>query len=87
MAYSLGITLSVVAWGWLVRAAIDFGTSAREGSASAWLFLALACVGAAACLFVGLILGTRLLRHLGIVTDPTPQPPPPGERPGRRIAS
>ncbi len=62
----------MVAWGYLVRAAIDFGTSAREGESPAWLFLALACVGAAACLFVGLILGSRLLRRLGITAPPPP---------------
>ena len=68
------ITLCVVAWGYLVYAAIDFGTAARgSGSASTWAFMALACLGAIACLFAGLMLGARLLRVLGLseATDPS----------------
>lgn len=68
----LAITVCVVAWGYLVKAAIDFGTTARDGESTAWAFLALACVGAAACLFVGLLLGARLLRSAGIITAPPP---------------
>ena len=78
----LAITVCVVAWGYLVKAAIDFGTSARDGESTAWAFLALACLGAAACLFVGLLLGARLLRSAGIITappvevgDPAPRTP------------
>ena len=63
---ALGITLSVVAWGYLVYAAIDFGSSARGGDSQAWWFLAIASVGAVACLFFGLMLVARLLRRLGI---------------------
>lgn len=65
----------MVAWGYLVYAAIDFGTTAREGDSRAWAFLALACAGAAACLFAGLILGAKVLRLVGIlapVTHPEP---------------
>ena len=43
----------VVAWGFLVWAAIDFGRTARGGHGQAWWFLALASVGAVACLFLG----------------------------------
>jgi hypothetical protein len=84
----------VVAWGYLVYAAIDFGTAAREGSSSAWTFMALACLGAIACLFVGLLLVTRLMRALGITAPPpsapdsADTPAPSGPRPvgGKRAA-
>ena len=87
------ITLCVVAWGYLVYAAIDFGTAAREGSSSStWAFMALACLGAIACLFVGLLLVARLMRALGVTTapdspsgssDPTPPRPVGGKRAAR----
>lgn len=69
----LAITACVVAWGFLVLAAIDFGSTARGGRSEAWAYLALACVGAAACLFVGMILIGKVLRATGIITDPGPQ--------------
>lgn len=62
-----GVTFCVIAWGYLVMAAIDFGASAREGSPQAWLFLLVACIGAACCLFAGLMLGSRLLSALGLI--------------------
>ncbi|MBZ5737694.1 hypothetical protein [Nocardioides mangrovi] len=73
---ALAITGCVVAWGYLVYAAIDFGSTARGGDTTAWWFLALASVGAVACLFVGLMLVARALRRLGITSAP-----PPRERP------
>jgi hypothetical protein len=86
---ALGITGCVVAWGYLVYAAIDFGSTARGGDPTAWWFLALASVGAVACLFVGLMLVARLLRRLGITSGPA-APAPPDEQPrpvgGRRAA-
>jgi len=69
------VTLAVVAWGYLVYAAIDFGATARDGNPDAWWFLAVASLGAVACLFVGLMLIARLLRRLGITGDPRPAPP------------
>ena len=78
---ALGITLSVVAWGYLVYAAIDFGGQAREGDSDAWWFLAIAAVGAAACLFVGLMLVARLSRALGITETPPPKAPRPPKPP------
>ena len=63
---SIGVTLCVVAWGYLVKAAIDFGATAREGDQDAWWFLGVASLGAVACLFVGLMLASRILRRLGI---------------------
>ena len=67
---ALGITACVVAWGYLVYAAIDFGSTARSGNDQAWWFLALASVGAVACLFVGLMLVARVTRRLGITRAP-----------------
>ena len=70
LGLAVGVTLAVVAWGYLVYAAIDFGASARNGNRDAWYFLGVASVGAVACLFVGLMLIARLLRRLGITGDP-----------------
>jgi hypothetical protein len=91
---ALGVTASVVAWGYLVYAAIDFGSTARGGDPDAWWFLAVASLGAVACLFVGLMLVVRLLRRLGITSAPPlkdpskdppkatePDAPPPGDKP------
>ncbi|MDH2414731.1 hypothetical protein [Nocardioides sp. CER19] len=74
LGYALGITVALVAWGYLVWAAIDFGSDARGGDGRAWWFLGLAALGAVACLFVGLILVTRLVRTLGRDPSPTPTP-------------
>lgn len=72
---AFGITLSLVAWGYLVYAAIDFGASARqENSGAAWGLLALAAVGAVACLFLALMLIVRLSRALGLTHAPDPKP-------------
>ena len=83
LGYAVGITLAVVAWGYLVWAAIDFGSTARGGDGRAWWFLALAALGAVACLFVGLMLLARLARVLGAAAGPTPSPPRSG---GKRAA-
>ena len=82
LVLALGITATLVAWGFLVWAAIDFGAEARGGEAPAWFFLALATIGATACLFVTLILGNKVLATL------RGEVPPPGPRPtgGRRAA-
>jgi hypothetical protein len=76
LALALAVTLSVVAWGYLVYAAIDFGASARGGQSRAWWFLGLASLGAVACLFVGLLLVARLMRMLGVTKSEGPVPPP-----------
>ena len=77
----------MVAWGYLVYAAIDFGTAARGASGgSAWLFMALACLGAMACLFAGLMLVARLMRALGITETPPPDDAPPRPVGGKRAA-
>jgi hypothetical protein len=88
---AVAMTLSIVAWGYLVYLAIDFGTSARGGESSAWLFLGVASVGAVLCLFLGLVLVARLLRALGITSAPDvdedPPPPPPPRSSGGHRAS
>ncbi|PVG80987.1 hypothetical protein DDE18_20740 [Nocardioides gansuensis] len=78
-----GLTACVVAWGYLVYMAIDFGVSARGGESSAWGLLALATVGAIACLFAGLMLGVRLMRTLGLAADPAVARPTGGRRAAR----
>ena len=65
--------LALVAWAFLVWAAIDFGRTARGGDSQAWLFLAIASLGAVACLFLALMLGTLLLRKLGIIEEKRPR--------------
>ena len=71
---ALGVTACIVAWGYLVYAAIDFGSSARSGDSTAWWFLALASVGAVACLFIGLMLVAAITRRLGITGGLSPKP-------------
>jgi hypothetical protein len=83
LVLALGITAAVVAWGYLVYLAIDFGTTARDGEGQAWWLLALATVGAIACLFVGMMLVTRLVARLRAGAPPPAPPRPPG---GRRAA-
>ena len=94
LAFALAITGCVVAWGYLVYLAIDFGTTARAGEAGAWGLLALSSLGAVACLFAGLIFVSRLLRALGLSShpdkddSPAPEPTPVAHRtPGGRRAA
>jgi hypothetical protein len=77
----------VVAWGYLVYAAIDFGSSARGGDGRAWVFLGLASLGAVACLFIGLMLVARLLRMLGVNRGNADEPPPPPRPVGGKRAA
>jgi hypothetical protein len=83
------MTASIVAWGYLVYLAIDFGTSARGGESRAWWFLGLSSLGAVLCLFLGLVLVARLLRALGITAPPPSHdaPPTPTRTPGGRRAA
>lgn len=85
---AVGVTFCVVAWGYLVYAAIDFGTQARDGRGEAWLFLLVSCLGAVCCLFAGLLIGARLLASLGLTRPPNPdgEPEPPRPVGGRRAA-
>lgn len=81
---ALGITAAVVAWGYLVYLAIDLGTKARNGESTAWWLLGLSTIGAIACLFVAMMLGTRLVARIRAGAPAADEPPrPPG---GRRAA-
>ena len=86
LALALGVTLCVVAWGYLVYAAIDFGATARGGETRAWWFLAMASLGAVVCLFVGLLLVARLMRLVGVTRTPDAEPAPPRPIGGKRAA-
>ena len=79
----MAITVLVIAWGYLVYAAIDFGGAARAGEGgSAWALLGLASLGAVACLFISMMLLAQVLRELGITAPPAPQATPPQETAG-----
>jgi hypothetical protein len=69
--YVVGVLAAAVAWFFLVRAAIDFGAEGRSGDNTAWVFLGLAALGAIGCLLLALVLLSRALMALGIVTDPS----------------
>jgi len=93
LVLAVAVTAAVVAWGYLVYLAIDFGTSARSGESQAWWYLGIASLGAVLCLFLGLVLVARLLRALGItegITEPPTEPSsayaPPRTPGGRRAA-
>lgn len=77
-----GVTFCVIAWGYLVSAAIEFGSQARAGESLAWLYLAVACLGAVCCLFAGLMMGTAVLSGLGLTRDSRTGAPGPTETAG-----
>jgi hypothetical protein len=81
---SAGVTGTVIAWGLLVFAAIDFGSKARGGEPGNWWFLALATLGAVACMFLAILLASRLQAELrGEGRPPRPRPTSGG---GKRAA-
>lgn len=93
LVLALGMTAALVAWGYLVWAAIDFGTTAREGDDQAWWYLGVAALGAVVCLFLALVLLARISRALGITRAPEPRSSPDAASPdapsapgGRRAA-
>ncbi len=88
LVFAVAITVCLIAWGYLVYLAIDFGATARAGESTAWGLLALSSLGAVACLFAGLLFVSRLLRALGIIPDrdstadgPAPPTPAPTSSP------
>lgn len=81
LGLATALTALLVAWGYLVIVAIDFGSRARNGAGAAWFLLALATVGAVACLFLALLTGVRLVR---LITSPPSAPRRSGG--GRRAA-
>lgn len=64
LGLAAGITATIVAWGVLVLAAIDFGRDARAGASQSWWLLAAATVGAIACMFLAIIFAARLQARL-----------------------
>ena len=75
LVLAIGITLCVVAWGYLVYAAIDFGSAARhDDETAAWWYLGVAGIGAVACLFLGFMLVARFARAMGLTAAPDPKP-------------
>ncbi len=62
----VGVVVSVLAWGFLVRAAIDFGHTAKSGQPVAWAFVGGATLGAIGCLLLTLVLLARAGRLLGV---------------------
>lgn len=76
----MGVTLTVVAWGYLVRTAVDVASDAASAGGGAWLVLATAVVGAVACLFLALLLAARLVTRLRTrhSQDPADSPGPAG---------
>ena len=86
---ALGVTLTLIAWGYLVIAAIDFGAEGRhDGDTRAWLLLAVAAAGAMLCLFLAFLLAARFTRALGITQAPEPRPKrdPGAPKGGKRAA-
>jgi apolipoprotein N-acyltransferase len=70
---AVGVTLTAVAWWYLVGAAIDFGVLARDGDVGGWLFVTAASVGAIVCLLLLLALLGRGMRLLGFITEYQPR--------------
>ena len=86
---SAGVTGTVVAWGLLVFAAIDFGGKARDGEPGNWWFLGLATLGAMACMFLAILLASRLqaeMRGQGPSTRPRRTTSGGGKHGGKRAA-
>jgi cytosine/uracil/thiamine/allantoin permease len=92
LALAAGVTATVVAWGVLVFAAIDFGRSARDGQSGDWVFLTLATLGAVACMFLAIVLASKMQTLMqGDPTRPHPemqeQPRPKGASAGGKRAA
>ena len=87
--FTFGITLSVIAWGYLVYLAIMQGQEIRAGDESAWKLLLGSGLGAVLCLFVGFMLVARLLRMLARTPTGKDAVEPTSTAPGggRRIRS
>jgi hypothetical protein len=71
---------TALAWAVLVYLAIRLGPDVKAGEVRAWLLMAIATVGAMACLFLPLILAGRVLEALRPRPHDTPPPPPGGRR-------
>ena len=83
------VTGTLVVWGLLVFAAIDFGGKARKGEPGNWWFLALATIGAMACMFLAILLAIRLhaeMRGQGPPSRPRRTTSGGGKHGGKRAA-
>ena len=82
-----GTALALVVWVVLVVIAVRLvGAAHGDGAAGGlggWVLVLLASAGAAASLFVGLLLGVRLV---GVVRRREPAPAPPRPKGGKRAA-
>lgn len=65
--------LAAAAWFFLVRAAIEFGQTALDGRAIAWVFTVAATIGATVCLVLFFSLVHRALRTIGVIADYKPR--------------
>jgi hypothetical protein len=65
----VGSLACVVAWFFLVKAAIDFGRAAAGGQSLAWGFTVVATLGAIGCLLLMFVLVARMLRRLGFSSE------------------
>jgi len=81
--FVLGIVITFAAWAVLVYYAIELGSQVRSGNAEAWVLLVIAVVGAICCLFLSLLLGTRIVETTRAERAARP-PHPAGGRRARR---
>lgn len=65
----LGTLVAAAGWVLLVVVAIDFGGRGQDGDAVAWVFLALAALGAALCLVLAIFFGRLLLVATGVIKE------------------
>ena len=78
-----GTALALVVWVVLVVTAVRLVGAAHGGGFGGWVLVVLASAGAAASLFVGLLLGVRLV---GVVRRREPAPAPRRPKGGKRAA-
>lgn len=77
----LAVLTATAAWVVLVYLAIQFGPAVRTGDRVAWAFLGTATLGAVLCLFLALVLGSKLAGTIRARRRPTSVP---GGRRARR---
>lgn len=79
----VGALACVVAWGFLVKAAIDFGQAALNGRTVAWAFTGVATVGAIGCLLLMYVVVVRLVKTARTPRLPRSARPTGGRRAAR----
>ncbi len=86
LVLAAGITLAVIAWGYLVYLAILHGQDMRAGDKTAWQLALATGAGAVLALFIGFMLTARLMRVTGLTKAPSNLPEvPAAPGGGRRI--